>query len=721
MHRGKRDLLLAAAVIALLPAPAFAADDEASDGAQSAKAAGSASETKADGVEEIMVTARRVDESQQDAPVAVTALGGKMLDQLSAADTIDLSGRAPNVQVVQTGAGASSASIFIRGIGNNALGFNVSNPVGVYVDDVYIPRLQGSLTDLLDLQRVEILRGPQGTLYGRDSTVGAVKYVSKDPDLYDTHLRARAVLGNYDRRDVLAGASVPIIPGKLAVKVDVSSRDQKGYIIGVDADGNPDGQRANGIDRQAGRVSVLWTPDDRWRIRFSADITNDDSGSTVPTRILAEDGSTCDPSVGECVYAWDSPYKTGINTTPAGYADTWGGSLNVEYDAGFATIKSITAYRELESLDVIDQTRLPGQGILLKDAKDQNQFSQELQLASNASGPLSWVGGLLYFRESVGHIANLYTTHRNDDRLIADSYAAFANASYELFDGFHVEAGGRVSREERWIERAVLPYSGSSTPLLEGDASFSESKFTYKLGADYAITSDVMIYYNHATGYRPGSFGSTYASPVVEQVVFGHTNAETAENDEIGLKSEWFDGKLRANVAAFDTTYKNMQTQSTKEPYNVTATDFRFKGVEVELEARPVRDLTLFASGGYLDADTLSGSNEGKRPRLTPKFQFSVGGEYRKYVGNGIEVFVNANDVYTSKYTTDPSNVSSATQNAYHLLGASIGADFEDGKYTVSVSGKNLTDSVYFNGTSLNKAKYVGAPRTVFVTFEVSL
>src|SRR3546814_4519370 len=111
-----------------------------------------------------------------------------MLDQISASDTIDLSGRAPNVQIVQTGAGAGAASIFIRGIGNNALGFNLANPVGVYVDDVYIPRLQGSLVDLLDLERVEILRGPQGTLYGRDSTVGAVKYISKEPDLFDPAL-----------------------------------------------------------------------------------------------------------------------------------------------------------------------------------------------------------------------------------------------------------------------------------------------------------------------------------------------------------------------------------------------------------------------------------------------------------------------------------------------------------------------------------------------------
>ena len=309
----------------------------------------------ANALTEVTVTARRVNESQQTSPIAITALGGDMLEQLATWDTIDLSGRAPNVQVIQTGAGSGAASVFIRGIGNNALGFNLANPVGVYVDDVYISRLQGSLVDLLDLERVEILRGPQGTLYGRDSTVGAVKYVSKLPDLYDSHFIGKTVIGDYDRRDVLMGASIPIIPGELAVKLDVSSRDQTGYMIGVDVDGNDDGQRGNGIDRQSGRVSVLWTPNDRWDLNFTADFSNDDSGSTIPTRIYSVNGGTCDPSVAACEPAFGSVYKTGINTTPAGYAHSKGTALHAEYDMGSVSLKSITAYRELDALDVIDR------------------------------------------------------------------------------------------------------------------------------------------------------------------------------------------------------------------------------------------------------------------------------------------------------------------------------------------------------------------------------
>ncbi|WP_083276660.1 TonB-dependent receptor [Sphingobium phenoxybenzoativorans] len=715
MHLRKTGSLLTAMLLASAPHYAFA-----QSGAQTSEAAATASNEDDGGLSEITVTARRVSENQQNTPIAITALSGAMLQQLGTLDTIDLSGRAPNVQIIQTGAGAGAASVFIRGIGNNALGFNLANPVGVYVDDVYMPRLQGSLVDLLDLERVEILRGPQGTLYGRDSTVGAIKYVSKNPDLNDAHFTGRAALGDYDRRDVLLGASIPLIPGELAMKVDLSSRSQTGYMIGVDANGVDDGQRGNGIDRQSGRFSLLWTPGDAWRINFVADITNDDSGSTIPTRISSPTGGTCAPAVAACVPRFGSPYKTGINIVPLGYAHSWGNSLRVEYDAGPAVIKSITAYRELDSLDVIDQTRLPGQGVLLRDLKKQNQFSQELQITSNTESRFSWVAGLVYFREKIDHDANLYTTHNVDDTQKADSYAAFANLNYELIDGLHLEVGGRISKEKRWIDRVVFPIGGG-TPFLTGTASFSETKGTYKFGIDYAFTPDVMVYASHSTGYRPGSFSSTYASPRVAQVVFGNTGAETAKNNEIGIKSEWFARRLRLNVAAFDTKYNNMQTQSTAVPYNVTATDFSFKGVEVEMEARLTRGLSLFASGGYLDAETLSGSAAGRRPRLTPEFQFSVGGEYRYMLASGTELFANINNVHTSAYTTDPSNVSSASQGAYSLLGANVGAEFDEGKYRVSVGGRNLTDSTYFNGTSLNVSQYYGAPRTVFVEFQVKL
>lgn len=681
--------------------------------------ADTSNDSSSDGLMEVMVTARHVTESLQSTPIAVSAFNADMLKMVSADNALDISGRAPNVNIAQTGGGASAASVFVRGIGNNALGFNLQSPVGTYVDDVFMPRLQGTLIDLLDLERIEILRGPQGTLYGRDSTVGALKYVSRNPDLYDAEHKAKIVLGDYQRRDILFGTSVPLIPGELALKIDVSSRSQDGYMYSVDANGKRDGRRGNGIDRQSGRVALLWTPNDRWSVNYIADISNDDSGSTHPTAIVSSLGGACNPAIAPCVPAFGSVWNTGMNIIDSGSVDSWGQNLRVEYDAGFMTIKSITAYRELEGLDMIDQTRLPGQGVLLSDLKDQNQFSQEFQFHSASEGPLSWVGGLVYFREEMEHDANFYGTHLNDDRQVAESYAVFANASYELFDGFRFELGGRWTYEDRYIDRAVLPVNGGA-PLIEGRGAFDEDKATYKVGFDYQITPDMMIYFTHSTGYRPGSFSSTYASPVVPQIVFGHTGAETAVNNEIGIKSDWFDRRLRANIAIFDTDYENLQTQSTAIPYNVTATDFEFRGVELELEARPISALSLFASIGYLDADTLSGVNKGKRPRRTPEWTYSIGGEYRWTIG-GTELFVNANNVYSSEQSTDPSNVSSVMQGSYNLLGANVGAEFQDGKYRVSFGGKNLLNEKYFLSTALNRAQYYAPPRMLALELEVKL
>ena len=290
--------------------------------------------------------------------------------------------------------------------------------------------------------------------------------------------------------------------------------------------------------------------------------------------------------------------------------------------------------------------------------------------------------------------------------------------NFELLDGLNFEIGGRYSDEKRSIDRVLFPIGGGA-PIITGSTSFSESKSTYKVGIDYSITPAVMVYASHSTGYRPGSFASTYGSTAPE-VLLGHTGAETAESTELGVKSEWFERRLRVNLVAFNTEYNDMQTLMTSVPFDVTATDFNFKGIEVEIEARPMRGLSLFASGGYLDAETMSGVNEGKRPRLTPKYQFSLGGEYRYPLANGsTELFVKVNNDYTVEYTTDPSNVSSAYQSSYSLLGANIGAEFEDGKYRLSLGGKNLTDSEYFVGTSLNVSQYYGAPRTVYAELQV--
>ena len=230
-------------------------------------------------VDEVIVSARRIEENQQRVPVPVTAFGEVQLQRLAVENATDLSGVVPNVQIAQTGAGTGAMEVFIRGIGLNALAFNLENPVGIYLDDVYLGRIQGALLDQLDFERIEVLRGPQGTLYGRNSTVGALKYVTKQPDLNESTFKADVSLGDYQRVETNASASFPIIPGTLAMKVDVGTRNVDGYIVGVDPTGKATGETGDGIDRQSARVAVLWLPAEDWNVRFTADYSVDRSGS----------------------------------------------------------------------------------------------------------------------------------------------------------------------------------------------------------------------------------------------------------------------------------------------------------------------------------------------------------------------------------------------------------------------------------------------------------
>lgn len=704
MNSGKRFSLPCFATLGLLAAPLASAQQADSNA----------------GIEEVTVTARRVEENLQRTPVTVTAFGVAQLERFAVDNAADLSGRAPNVQIAPVGAGTGAMQVFIRGIGLNALAFNLENPVGVYLDDVYLGRIQGSLLDMLEFERIEILRGPQGTLYGRNSTVGAVKYVSKQPDLEESHFRGAATFGDYSRNDLKFSASVPIRPGELAAKLDVGVRNQDGYIYGVDAQGNRTGELANGVERQSARLSVLWLPSEDWRVSLTADYGIDRSGSSQGTPLISTNGGPCASTVAPCTNLFGSAYEAGLNNANSGRNEVGGASAKVEYDMGWATAKSITAYRYLDGFDAIDFTAVPGAGSLLPDKKDQYQISQELQLASNADQRLTWIGGLYYFRESIQHDSNFVFLQLNDDKQESDSYAVFADATFAITEDFRVNAGARYSYDDKHIDRAVLPTTGGA-PIIEGSASFNTNETTYKVGADYTITPDVMVYATYATGYRPGSFASTYAFPPVPAVLLGNTDIETAANLEGGVKSQWLDDRLRFNLTAFDTAYEDLQQQSSTFPYPITTYDIDLKGIEVEVEARPIAALTLFGSLGLLDAEIATGPQAGDRPRYTPKTQYMIGAEYRADLPRGIELFAGVNMVRTSQITTDDANIPSVTQGDYTLTNAQVGLDFEDGKYRVTVDGKNLSDEEYFLATSPDSERFFAPPRMIFVTFAVNL
>lgn len=679
-----------------------------------AQAEVTASRDESAGVDTVVVTARRRSESAQSVPLPVSAFGEAQFERLQIDDVVDLSGRSPNVQITRTGAGTGALQVFVRGIGQDALAFNVENPVGIYLDDVYLGRVQGAVLDILDFERVEILRGPQGTLYGRTSTVGALKYVTKAPDLTEAHVKGSVTLGDFRRADALVSASVPLIDSKLAVKLDVGTRRQEGYIEGVDASGIGTGEKGNEVNRSSARLALLWEPNDEWTIDLSLDYGSDRSGSSQATPIAC-------PMSGACTDVFGSPYKANIGFAENGRNDSWGASARVQYDFGFATLKSISAYRSMNNLDAIDFFGLAAAPFFIPDVKEQNQYSQELQLLSAGDTRLSWVTGLFYYAENTRHEADFLGFYANDDEQDSNTYAAFAEATYEVVESWNVTLGGRYSRDRKEIDRAILLPSVAD-PYFEGRDSFSTSEFTYKLGTDYRFSDQFLAYVTYSTGYRPAGYVQTYPGPGQADAgaALARTSNETSSNVEVGLKSQWFDDRLTLNLTGFVTDYEDLQAASDTAPFPVLSKDVRIKGVELEFDARPIEALTLYGALGLLDAEITTGPEDGITPRYAPDVQFSGGTEYRVPLSNDLEMFIGANAVYTSSFRTSDDravNPDAITQEAYTLVGAQVGVEIGGGKYRVAVDGKNLTDETYFLSTVPGGSRFYGPPRMVAVTF----
>ncbi len=392
------------------------------------QAASPSSERRASAtLEEITVTARRREESLQDAPLSVTALSGDMLRELGVADLRGISNNTPNMEFSYAGNGSGGgnfAQVFLRGIGQPDFIITKDPGVGIYIDGVYLARAPGSVLELLDVERIEVLRGPQGTLFGKNTIAGAVLVTTKKPTNELSGV-AQAAIGSYDRVDLSGSLSFPLVEDKLAIRVSALSRTQDGYYERLaysegpaDEFGTDISRKAgNNTDRQSGRVSLMWTPTENFELLLSGDVTKERQDA-VEYQMIAT--PNFDTAISPNIAAYNQFYATPrglptygpqwISTEPwttystwPGYnnSDVWGTSLTMTWDAGPVELKSITAYRDLFVQSKGDADGTPAEivssgGIDIK----QHQFSQEIQLSGEAfDDRLNWVTGLWYFEE----------------------------------------------------------------------------------------------------------------------------------------------------------------------------------------------------------------------------------------------------------------------------------------------------------------------------------
>ena len=684
-------------------------------------------------VDEIVVTAQRREENLQDVPLAVSAFSERALANLQADDLGDLNGSVPNLEI-HVG-DASNAVVYIRGVGQiDSLAF--ADPgVGIYVDDVYLGRAQGAFLDVYDVERIEVLRGPQGTLYGRNTIGGAVKFVSK-PLTSELGGQAELSYGSYDRLDVKGTINLPLVPDKLLAKAAIAHSRRDGYAENL-VNGRDDGDK----DLWAGRLALEFRPSDTLSFRLNGDLSKDspDTSRTPAraTQVLGVAEPNPDPFEIEADFNGRNDLRTGGVSLGSSWSPT---------DA--LTLKSITAYREMEydaELD-LDATRFAFFGVYVNE--DQNQFSQELQLTSSGAG-LNIVGGLFYFDEHDETLSGLYgpalglvTGSFNDQR--NKSYAAYGQASVDLSERLTATAGLRYTYEKKKFDRTQqffpattpfpFPYEGGLL-VTDIDTSGNWDSLSPKFGLDYAMSDNVMAYASVSRGFKSGGFDGRSNDARGAQPY----DPETLWAYEIGVKSSLLDRRLTANFAAFQNDYKDLQLSSFVADASgnfaalfTNAGKARIRGAEAELAARLIAGLSLNGTVGYLDAEYLEFIGPGgvdisdQRELVNaPRWTVRLGATYDIALGNAGTLTLGADASHRSKVFTVVSSSEVLAQDATTLVDAFARFESVTDRWWLSAGVKNLTDKRYIShGFDLSDSlgyqlAYYGDPRTYNLTLGV--
>ncbi|PZO05662.1 MAG: TonB-dependent receptor [Alphaproteobacteria bacterium] len=713
------------------------------------------------GLEDIVVTARRTSESLQRTPLAISAFSGETLERTGATQVTDLQGAVPNLNIVQGRGSSNATNIYIRGVGQPDALQTFDPAVGVYVDDVYYSRIRGTQFDLLDLERVEVLRGPQGTLYGKNTIGGALKLVSRRPG-QDFRARGSVAYGSYDMIDVQAAVSGPVTDS-LALGLSALHSERGGYVTDPVT-----GAEYNDKNSSAFRAALAWDPVSNIRIDLTADYSKDDAGLTVGQ---AQNTLTNLFGAPLIVLPATAPeYNFETRTTPGLPNETrlesWGTALRASWQlADSLALKSITSYRELHTDDYIDfdATQLEIADALV--AVDQNQVSQELQLTYD-SGPITAVGGLYYLKEEVSSHQESYnddlTSNLNlpplfpgsytftrfiDDALETTSKAAYGNLTWQLTDALRVSGGVRYTEEEKDYTRQTRVTSTS--PFLVSAYGFTPPVGTYDdtsimVSADYQLTDDVMAYARFSQGFKSGGFNGR-ANTAAESTEY---RPETADSYEIGVKTSTWDNRVRFNIAVFQTKYEDFQARVSglsTDPITglplaslsvINAGALDLFGWEVEAAVNPLPNLTLDAQIGYLDATydefadarftATGGSRAYQDPAFSPKWTARYAGQYVFDLAGGGDVTVGAAAKFRSRMalavdntlTNSLAELPSMYQESYWLYDARVVWTAASGRYSIGAYGQNLSDEVYkadaqeFSSIGSIRTAYYGAPQT---------
>lgn len=703
-------------------------------------------------LDEIIVTAERRETRLQDTPIAITALSAGQIESQGIRSINDLAAQVPNLTSTTGPQGSGDANFFVRGVGQ--FDFIITNDpgVGVYVDGVFLGRSIGAMLDTADIARVEVLRGPQGTLFGRNTLGGAVSVTSVQPRLGDFSVNGRITYGSRDRIDVDGAVNVPL-GDRAALRVSAVTRNQDGFATNALT-----GEKFGKTKRNGVRAALLFEPTDNLTINLSADYALDKS-NPAPSVNLAFAPFPFFPADVNNDRSSDF-YTIFASNSPEARNEVYGFSGTIAWDFGPATLKSITAYRNLDSFSTSDPD---GTGYRLYDqvtTTSQDQISQELQLSGTAFGDkLNYLIGGYFFRENAAQVLGLcfapitptpaarfnpcnLWSQGNDQT--TTSYAIFGQARYNFTPAFSITLGGRYTWEDKDIVSnqffdfrpagfspqpgVVVP--GFVAPIVSNlPSSLSFRKFTPKVGLEYKASDDVLLFASYAKGFRSGGFNGRLIAP---QSFVPTYAPDTNDSFEVGIKSELIDRKLRVNITGFYSKYKGIQ-QTISDPavqFRVAnAGDAELYGFEAEVTATPVAGLRLNAGIGYTSSKFVNvpasvGPINGNRLPFNPEWTVAVSGEYAFDTGFG-SLTPRLDYRFQSRTFFTAFNLPFEQQAPYGLLAARLTFVDKRDRFSLAVYGDNLTDERYYTfGQNALQAQgvaynYIGRPREFGVTLGV--
>ena len=715
------------------------------------------------GLEEIVVTAQKRGENLQDVPIVITALTSESLDRSGISDTASLAAAVPGLVFSNF---LGDGQPYLRGVGNESLTLGTDSSVSTYVDGVYMARMGGAVQELYDVERVEVIKGPQGTLFGRNSVGGSVSIVNQKPQP-EFSADADVSIGNNNLGKGRAAVNVPL-SDSVFMRASIITSQQDGFFRNLNTAGNIDAlppgfggnaqlkDRYGGIDLTAGRLAVRWLISDATELNVSLDSSDDRTIHGTAIHSLSQYPS---PAVDFCRPELfpgaplpcptdpgatpgrrsNDPFDNYLNALPKEETEQSGATATLTSEMGPVRLTSITAYRKYSHQDFFDLDATDYYDSLQHDFTDSDTVTQEFQLASTATAPFQWVTGVYYLDDQA----------RQNDRaalaagaqivdfqshLKTTAWAVFAQASYDITDSLRLTAGARYNSEKKdvRVDHTALLFEAIEVPLTNAQNAKTWSKFTPKLGLDWHVAENVMLYVSAQEGFKSGGYNTISTDPTTYEF-----QPEEIKAYEAGVKSTFLDNRLRVNAAGFWYDYKDLQVSQYDSTAVVitNAAKARIKGVDLDVSVAPVNALELRLAAEYLDAkfdqfDTYDPDNvagglqdlSGYTLPRAPKFSYTASGNYSLPIFNDNKLdayleYARTDQIYFSQF-----NQKYIEQEAVGLLNARLTASRGDGKYSISLWGRNLTNEFWYQHVIRNTS-FAGAigspaqPRTYGLTF----